>query len=391
MQPFIRDRLTWLAYIMLAYIGFNQAMLGPLMPSLRSELGLSYTQGGFLPASLAIGLIVSGLISDRLARLWGRRVVFWSGGVGLATGVVLLALSRRFESLLVAALCIGLSSSLTQIMIQAILADQHGERRAIALTEANVGASLSTSVTPLAIGALQRLYIDWRAISVLTMLFLASVVATFHRQGIPDGVESKTQSQSGKGGGRLPFFFWIYWAVLFLVVAMEMSMAVWATEFFSSVVNLSQADAVLAFSAFPAAMLIGRFTGSRLTHHWSTQRLLLTALIVVLIGFPIFLYAPLPAFNVLGLFISGLGIANLYPSTLAVAVGLAAEQSNQASARASMAVGIALLTVPLSLGWLADRLGLRIAYGMVILLILAAIAVVISNRYVLERRKVVHS
>jgi predicted MFS family arabinose efflux permease len=109
MQPFIRDRLTWLAYIMLAYIGFNQAMLGPLMPSLRSELGLSYTQGGFLPASLAIGLIVSGLISDRLARLWGRRVVFWSGGVGLATGVVLLALSRRFESLLVAALCIGLS------------------------------------------------------------------------------------------------------------------------------------------------------------------------------------------------------------------------------------------------------------------------------------------
>jgi fucose permease len=138
-------------------------------------------------------------------------------------------------------------------------------------------------------------------------------------------------------------------------------------------------------------MLIGRFTGSRLTHHWSTQRLLLTALIVVLIGFPIFLYAPLPAFNVLGLFISGLGIANLYPSTLAVAVGLAAEQSNQASARASMAVGIALLTVPFSLGWLADRLGLRIAYGMVILLILAAIAVVISNRYVLERRKVVHS
>ena len=66
-QPFARNRLTWLAYAMLAYIGFTQSMLGPLMPFLRSELQLNYTLGGFLPAALAVGLILSGLCGDWLA------------------------------------------------------------------------------------------------------------------------------------------------------------------------------------------------------------------------------------------------------------------------------------------------------------------------------------
>lgn len=388
-QPFIRDRLTWLAYAMLAYIGFNQSILGPIMPSLRSDLNLSYTQGGFLPAASAIGLIFSGLISDRIAQRLGRRVVFWIGGVGLAAGIVLLGLSRQFDMLVSAALCIGFFSSLTQVMIQAILADQHGERRAIALTEANVAASLSTTLTPLVIGGLQRMNFDWRTIGVLTIMFLATVAVTFHRQPIPNSVQQGVQSRGGSG--RLSYSFWLYWVVLFLVVAVEMGLAVWATDFLTSFVGLSRADAVVAFGAFPAAMLIGRFAGSRLAHRWPTQTLLLAALGLTLIGFLIFLYAPLPALNILGLFLSGLGIANLYPSTLSVAVGLAPEQSNRASARASMGVGIALLTVPLVLGWLADRLDIQGAYGMVIVLILLAIAVIIGNRFLLERGRVVSS
>src|SRR5688572_30050970 len=95
-QLFIRDRLTWLAYAMLAYIGFSQSILGPLMPFLRTELGLNYTRGGFLPATLAIGLILSGLFGDWLARHRSRRVVFWSGAIGLGASVVLLGLSHSF-------------------------------------------------------------------------------------------------------------------------------------------------------------------------------------------------------------------------------------------------------------------------------------------------------
>ena len=369
---------------MLAYIGFTQSMLGPLMPFLRTELRLNYTLGGFLPAALAVGLILSGLIGDWLACHWSRRVVFWSGAIGLATSAVLLGLSHRFELALIAVLGMGFGSSLTQVMIQALLADQHAGRRAIAFTEANVAASLSATLTPLVIGSLQAAGVGWRAISVPVVLFLTLLAGTFHRQSIPDGAAARTQSVEDRG--RLPFSFWLYWIVLFLVVAVEMSMAVWGTEFLSSVAGLSRVDAALAFSAFPAAMLIGRIAGSRFTRRWSSLTLLLIALVVTLIGFPLFWLARLAALNIIGLFITGLGIANLYPLTLSVAIGLAADQSNKASARVSLGVGTALLTAPLLLGWLADRLGLQSAYGMVIVLMVAACAIVMNNRWLSERR-----
>lgn len=376
--PFIRDRLTWLAYAMLAYIGFSQSILGPLMPFLRTELRLNYTLGGFLPATLATGLIISGLISDGLARRWSRRVVFWAGSLGLATGVILLTLSYRFESALVAVLAMGTCSSLTQVMIQAILSDRHAEQRSIALTEANVAASLSTTVTPLVIGSLQSTGLGWRMVPVLVVIFLALLALTFYPQAIPDRPIAQTQSTQDRG--RLPAAFWLYWIVLFFVVAVEMSVVIWATDFLDSVAGLSRTGAVLGYSAFPAAMLVGRIAGSRLTRRSSSLTLLLIALGVTLVGFPLFWLTRLPVLNILGLFLTGLGIANMYPLTLSIAIGLAQDQSNLASARVSMGVGTALLTAPLLLGWLADRLSLQLAYGMVVVLMVAALAIVVNSR-----------
>lgn len=385
-RPFLRDRLTWLAYIMLAYIGFTQSMLGPLMPFLRSELRLNYTLGGFLPATLAIGLILSGLIGDRIAHRWTRGVVFWSGAVGLAMSAALLGLSRDFELALIAVLGMGLGSSLTQVMIQALLVDQHGEQRAIALTEANVAASFSATLTPLVIGSLQNAGVTWRLVPVIVIVFLMLLAASFYRQSVPDSIAAQLESVDGKG--HLPFSFWLYWIVLFLIVAAEMSLAVWATDFLANVAGLPRTNAALAFGVFPAAMLIGRFAGSRLAHRLPSLKLLIASLWITLLGFLIFWLTRVSALNVLGLFIAGLGVANSYPLTLSIAVGLAANQTNTASARVSLGVGTALLTAPLLMGWLADRLGLQIAYGIVIVFVTGAFAVIMNNRWLSEKGKI---
>ncbi|HJR80011.1 MAG TPA: MFS transporter [Anaerolineales bacterium] len=386
LQPFVRDRLTWLAYAMLAYVGFSQSILGPLMPFLRTELHLNYTLGGFLPASLAMGLILSGLFGDWLARHQSRGVVFWMGAIGLGTSVVLLGLSHQFELALIAVLGMGFSSSLTQVMLQALLADHHAERRSIAITEANVAASLSTTLTPLVIASLQVSGVGWRTIPIPVILFCTLLAIRFYRQSIPDGPAPRIQSGSDRGS--LPISFWLYWMVLFFVVAVEMSMVVWATDFLDTVAGLSRTDAVLGYSAFPAAMLLGRIAGSRLTRRWASLSLLLMALGLTLGGFLFFWLGQFAALNIIGLFVTGLGIANLYPLTLSIAIGLAADQSNTASARVSLGVGTALLTAPLLLGWLADRLSLQDAYGMVIVLMVAACAIVINNHWLSERKVV---
>lgn len=387
-NPFIRTNITWLAYSMLAYIGFSQAILGPLMPFLRSELGLNYTQGGFFSAAIACGLIFTGLFAGGLARRIPRQILFWSGGTLLSIGILALAGSHRFELALLSVVGMGIGGSTAQVMIQAILSDQHGKQRAIALTEANVAASLSGTLTPLVLSGLQRVGVDWRAISIITIFVLTVLAITFRRESIPNSTQP-VSADSSKPDGSLPFAFWLYWIVLFFMVATEMSLSVWSTDFLISVVGLSRTDAVLAFGAFPAAMLTGRFAGSRLTRSRSALPLLFSALGLALIGLPLFWLARIPALNILGLFITGLGIANQYPLTMSIAVGLAGKKTNQASARVTLAVGIALLTAPLVLGRLADSLGLQTAFGMVIVLMIAAIIVVIlNNRFLLQKQSV---
>lgn len=381
---FTRTRLTWLAYIMLAYVGFLQAMLGPLMPFLRKELHLSYTQGGALPGVLALGLIFSGLFSDKLAHRWSRRVIFWGGGIGLAISMVLLSLSYQFGFVLLAVLGMGFGSSLTQVMIQAILSDEHGEQRSIAFTEANVAASLCTTLSPLVIGGMQSLGIDWRLVSLLAVLFLLSVAAPFYRNTIPNAASPGAQNSTATHS-RLSLSFWLYWIVLVLLVSVEMSLAVWGTDYLANSVGLGAATGALAFGLFSGAMLVGRFIGSRITRRLSSLVFLMGTFAVVAVGFPLFWLSQTPGLNILGLFITGLGIANQYPLALSIAVGLASEQANAASARASLGVGIALLAAPLTLGRLADRFGMRDAYGIVIVLIVAAFAVILLNNRLLHR------
>ncbi len=389
---FKRNRLTWLAYAMLAYIGFTQAILGPLMPFLRSELNLNYTLGGLLPAAIASGLIFSGLFGGWLTQHVRRQGLFWSGGVGLAGSAILMAFSHSFGLVLLSILIMGICGSMAQIMIQALLSDQHGELRAIALTESNVAASLFGAFTPLVLSGLQFAGLSWRSVSIITTLFLVMLVAFFKKDSIPDSIQTpketitqQVQVQENKTG--LPFSFWLYWCVLFFMVAFEMSLSIWTTDYFASVVGLSRANAVLAFGVFPAAMLIGRLVGSRLTRRWPSDILLFTSLGLTLIGFPIFWMARIPVINMLGLFVIGLGVANQYPLTLAIAVGMAKEKTNQASARITLAVGTALLLAPLLLGWLADRYGLQTAFGTIILLIVTALGIIIINTRFISKDK----
>jgi fucose permease len=89
-------------------------------------------------------------------------------------------------------------------------------------------------------------------------------------------------------------------------------------------------------------------------------------------GFAIYWTQPGPLISVAGLFIAGLGVANLYPLCATLAFEAAPGQSDAAGARLTFASGSAILAAPLLLGALSDLAGLRIAYTIVPLFVLLA-------------------
>jgi fucose permease len=381
-RPFVRDRFTWLAYLMLAYFAYLQAALGPLMPFLRAELNLNYTLAGLHFSAFALGMVLAGVTGDRFARRWGRWPVFWGGGAGMAAGALCLVLGRQVAITVAGAFIMGWLGAFLLVMIQAGLADRHAEARAVALTESNVGASISAGLAPVFVGLFQRLGFGWRGALVLAVLVLALIGARFLRLTIPGARQGSTHSGPSIRG--LPLSFWAYWVVLVLCVSVEWCLVFWGADFLENTLGMSKVNAATTMSIFFLAMVLGRLAGSRLSRGMSSATLLLFALSISLAGFPVFWLARLAPLNIAGLFVAGFGVANLFPLTLSVAVGLDPQQSDMASARISLGAGLAILIAPLALGWTADQVDIQNAYGIVALLLVLAIAVaVLARRWVM--------
>lgn len=377
--PFVRDRFTWLAYLMLAFYAYLQASLGPLMPFLGAELDLSYTQRALHLSAFALGMILAGLTGDRLARRFSRRAVFWGGGAGMAISAVLLTVVRTPTLTVATSFFMGFLGTYLLVMIQATLSDHHDERRAIAFTESNIAASISTTLVPVFISQAESVGIGWRAALLFGAAAWLGMTLVFSGERVPPS-ESTAMSPESKPG-KLPRTYWLYWTVIALGVAVEWSMIFWGADFLENVVGLSKVDAAGSMAIFFAAMLIGRISGSRLARMFPTSRLLIAAILTMVVGFPILWLAQMPVLNLTGLFLVGLGVANLFPLTLSAATSVAAAQSNKASARVSFAAGTAILIAPQVLGSTADQIGIQNAFAIAGGLIVAVlILTVMANR-----------
>jgi MFS family permease len=324
-------------------------------------------------------MIGAGLSGAALAARWGRRLLFWGGAAGMAVGALLLLLGRQPAATLAAVLVMGYLGTLLLIMVQATLADHHGVHRATALTEANIFAILCAGLAPILLGFFQGTPLTWRAALLLPVAAFGLLAFFNWRIQIPQPLAA----QHAHADGHLPRLFWAFWVVLLLSVALEWSVVGWGTDFLASTVGFSPASAAALFSLFFFGAVLGRFANSRWTQHVPARKLLLMMLFVVAASFPFFWLAQSQWLNLLGLVVVGFGIGSLFPLGLGAALDIAEGQSDAASSRVSMGTGLAMLLVPFTLGWVADVYDLRSAFGIVAVVLFAAIAMtVVTNRAV---------
>ena len=126
---FRRDRLTWMAYVMLAWFAYLQAAPGLVLPHLRDELA-PQLRGRRAPRRGVRGRrMLAGVLSSRLERALGRRRLFWSAAAVLGAGAIGLTAGRVAAVTIGSVLVMGVGGGLLLVTIQAMLADRHGARR----------------------------------------------------------------------------------------------------------------------------------------------------------------------------------------------------------------------------------------------------------------------
>lgn len=371
-QTFNRDRFTWLAYLLLAFYGYFLNVLGPITPFLKDELKLSYTVSSLHFTAFAVGILFIGMLGHLLIARLGRWRSLWLGALGMSAGVILLVLGRSAPFTIGASFLMGLVGSLILAIIPSALSDRHGEQRAVALSEANVIASLVASVAPLMVGWFALTAGGWRlglVIMACTPLLLR--LALYQAEPPADSSPSAASEAAA-----LPGLYWAYWVAIVLAVSVEFCMIFWSADYLEVGLGVPKVNAAQAVSLFLGAMIVGRLASSRLVQWFSTHRIVLASILLASAGFLAYWMAASPVLAEAGLFVTGLGVASLYPLILSLAIGAAAGKSVQASARASLASGVAILALPLVLGRLADAFGIRQAYGVVLLLLVSAFLII---------------
>jgi predicted MFS family arabinose efflux permease len=387
-ERFVRDGVTAMSYAVFGYYAFYLYVSGPAVALLRSELHFSYTVISLSSTSWAAAAIVAGLSFPRTAQHMPRRALLWRATTGMAVGSLLLATSRGTASVLIAIAVLSFAGTTALMTTQATLADQHGPRRDRALVEANVGAALCAVAAPLLLALLHGTIGSWRVGLVLPMPVVLALYIKYRRVELPASAPHLAAThRSGRPGrpGRLPRRYWLHATLVAGGMAMEMCMVFFSVELVATTTGLATPQATTTLVGFYIGMLVGRVAGSIIARRpGRSVRLLFASLSLAFVGV---LQCWLSGHSLLasvGLFIAGIGAANLYPLTLSRALAAAPGQSDAANARAQLLGGSLAIVTPALLGTLADRVGVSTAFAVVPALIVVSAFLLLIGRVARE-------
>jgi fucose permease len=373
-----RTPATWIAYLVLIYFALILNCLGPVTSLIRAEQRLNYSQAGLLGSSFACGIIAASLLAARIRRKLGSWSTFALALVGLVAGCCLICAAKDLAVALAGGLLAGTLGSLIICEVPLVLVHEHRHLSRMSLTEANALASATAIFGPAVVGLAEGFGMGWRIALMLPFLFAiaATAIFTFSRPKLRSAERVLIiGSERGLGKG-----FWLGWCLLLFSVAVEFTIIFWASDFFrqTGLPNHAQASEVLV--VFFGAMFIGRVFGSRLASKVPPSRIIIVSLTVAFCG-SFFYCWPVPiSLRIIGLALLGLGIANLYPTFLSLAISKAEAYQAEASAKTTLASGLAILLFPFVLGAVADLTTLSQAQLLIPLTLVAILCVFLCSR-----------
>jgi MFS family permease len=375
-QGFRRDRLTWLLYVLLAWFAYLQAAPGLIVPRLRDELGFSYAVGGLHVAAFAAGTTLAGATSARLERSVGRTSLLWCATAVMAAGAALVTLAGAPVATIGAIAVMGVGGGLVLATVQVGLAEHHAARRAVALTEANVAAAGSYLALAGALLLVGALGLGWRAALVASLVVPLMAWLGNRRTRV-----ESLHSSAVAAPGHLPGVFWLAAAMLMCATAAEWCVAAWGATFVQQALQSTPDAAVAVMAGYFTGVLGGRVLGSRLTRRHDAALLFAIALGLALAGFAVVWPSTWQAQSAVGMLLLGVGVGNLFPMGLSVAVSLAPGRTAAASGRVVLMTSVAILLAPLTVGTLADATSLKASLTVIpVLIALAALALAVVHR-----------
>jgi MFS family permease len=347
-----------------AAIGWCVAGLGPVLVLGARDLDVARHQLAWLGSAFGFGLLGAGFLGRRILRR-GAELVTRVGAALVAAGVVLLGFGDNLPIMIGGGLLQGAGCSALLIATPALIGvDDRPRRLAIA-----VGASsIAGLVAPAAIALADQVLPSGRNALALPVVWLIPIALRRLRTTEGIGID-REPTAAGADQGTMTRDTWRRWAVIVLAVSAEFFFWTWGAARLVDRGAASDTASGLA-AAFAVGMALGRIIGPRSVR--SLGPIQISAVVASVGAVLVMLDLGIPIL-VAALFIAGLGIAVLYPISLAHLLDDPGLPEERLIALAAYASGVAIVIAPTVLGILDQVIALRYAFGLVPILVAGAV------------------
>ena len=366
-------RSTRLAFFI---AGFGLSCWAPLIPFAQSRINADSATLGTLLLCLGLGAVMGMPISGALSGKIGSRVVIICGAIGLAVALPLLKLASTPSLLAMCLLMFGMSiggidvaanihgTEVQNIAKKPLMSGFHGLY--------SIGGLIGASGMTMGLAA---------GLDVVVAAGLASaVIIACITRALPDFFTRRERGTHPLLA--IPKGTVLILGILALIVFLaEGAVLDWSALLLTQIKQVNVKAAGAGYTVFALAMVISRFIGDRAISYFGERLMLIGGIVLTAVGIALTAFAQAVPIILSGLGIAGLAAGNVVPILFTLAGRQTIMPISHAIAATSILGYLGVLIGPASIGYIANFIGLTMAfYSLAFLLVVSLLLVpVISS------------
>ncbi len=309
--------MLMLAAIVAIFIyGMIAAMLGTILPELSDRFHLSPSQNGTIASAQALGLILASLAAGPLIDNEGKKLGLILGLAFISIALFALPRSPGFRGVLLLMFLLGVGGGILVTAANALVSDVGEAHRGIALNLVNLFFGLGGLATPfIAANLFGR---NWPRLcyTVASLTVVTLVMQILTKMPAPTGAGGFVLTDAGPVLGR-PLLFLIG-LFLFLYIGCEVGIWNWLVRhLIAQGIPESRALNILSLG-FALGLLIGRAGILPILVHVPAITVTLVGSVAMAVTTFLMLRTNKPSASLVLVFFSGLSMAPVFPTTLAI-------------------------------------------------------------------------
>lgn len=359
----LKHASKWVQYIGFISVGIIANIMGPLLPAIRTDIIINYSQGGLLLSGQFIGMLITSLIGGYLIDRFGKRPFMLAGGAMIIAGLLGSMAARSFGFLYALNMITGFGYGIYEVGINALCADSSEENKGSDMNFVHFFYGVGAIAAPLLAFASTEYLGSWRYCFGLALVapVIVSIILLYNR--IEDRKSIHAKIEQTENSSINPYkspFLWTAGLMIFFYVGVEVSTGGWISAYWSTMLPGSAIPASLTATVFWFCLTIGRLFSGRIADRIGLSAYLLAASLGTLLLSALWSVLPTGDWTLVIVGLLGLMCSGQFPTAMALATAHFPGRSGMTAAFITVFAGLSGFFIPSVIGRVADILSIEV-------------------------------